>query len=41
MDWMDLAQDCDTCRELVNAAVNLRVPSNAGNFLTLLQSLSN
>jgi hypothetical protein len=26
MDWIDLAQDRDMCRALVNAAMNLRVP---------------
>jgi hypothetical protein len=26
MDWIDLAQDRDRCRALVNAIVNLRVP---------------
>ena len=29
MDWIDLAQDRDRCRTLVNAVMNLRVPSNA------------
>jgi hypothetical protein len=33
MDWIDLAQDRDRWRDLVNAAVNLRVLQNAGNFL--------
>jgi hypothetical protein len=33
-DWHELAQDRDRCRTLVNAAMNLRVPKNAGNFLT-------
>ena len=32
-DWMDLAQDRDRRRALVST-VNLRVPYNAGNFLT-------
>ena len=34
MDLIDLAQDRDRWRELVNAAMKFRVPLNAGNFLT-------
>jgi len=34
MDWIELAQDRDRLRTLVNAVVNLRLPHNAGNFLT-------
>jgi hypothetical protein len=34
MDWIDLAQDRDQCRALVNTAMNLRVPYNSGNFLS-------
>jgi len=26
MDWIDLAQDMDGCRSIVNAVMNLRVP---------------
>jgi len=33
-DWIDLAQDKGRCRGLVNAAINLQIPLNAGNFLT-------
>ena len=33
-DWIGLAQDRDRWRTLVGAKMNLRVPWNAGNFLT-------
>jgi hypothetical protein len=40
MDWMELAQDRNRWRVLVNGAMNLRVPQNAGNFLTSTESVS-
>jgi hypothetical protein len=33
IDWTDLAQDRDRWRVLVNMMMNLRVPSNTGNFV--------
>jgi len=34
VDWIELAQDMDRCIALVNTVMNIRVPQNAGNFLT-------
>ena len=40
MDWIGLAQDRDRCRTLVSAVMTLRVPWNAGNFLTSCKPVS-
>jgi hypothetical protein len=34
MNWIDLAQDNDQSRALVNTVLNLRVPENVGKFLS-------
>ena len=39
-DWIGLAQDRDRWWTLVSAAMNLRVPKNAGNLLTSCKPVS-
>jgi hypothetical protein len=34
MDWIDVAQDRDRWRAVINDAMNLRDPYHAGNLLT-------
>jgi hypothetical protein len=34
VDWTDMAQDRDQWRALLNTTLNLRVPENAGKFLS-------
>ena len=40
MDWIGLTQNRDGWRTLVSAVMNLRVPCNAGNFLTSCKPVS-
>ena len=34
MNWIDLTQDRDRCRALLNAVMKLRVSLNGGNIFT-------
>jgi hypothetical protein len=40
VEWIQLAQDSDRWRGLVNAVMNLWVPYNTGNFLTCCKPVS-
>ena len=40
VDWIRLTQDRDRWRTLVSTVMNLRVPRNAGNFLTSCKPVS-
>ena len=35
MDWIDLIQDKEGLRAIVNAVMNVRVPQYAGNMLNI------
>jgi hypothetical protein len=35
MDWIDLARDTNRWRVLMDGVMNIRLPQNAGKFLTI------
>jgi hypothetical protein len=40
MEWIDLVEDWDRWRTLVNTVMNFQVPQNVGNFLTSCKMVS-
>jgi hypothetical protein len=40
IDWIDLAWDRNRWHALVNAVMDLRVPQDVGNFLTIREPVS-
>jgi hypothetical protein len=38
MDWIELAQDRDRCRALINAVMNIRCSIKCGEFLDWLRT---
>jgi hypothetical protein len=40
MDWIELAQDMDRWRAVLNTVMNLRFPLNVGNFLISCETVS-
>jgi hypothetical protein len=40
MDWIDLTPHRDNWFNILNMLINLRIPCNAGNFLTSLGPIS-
>jgi len=40
MNWIDLTPHRDTCFNILNMVIKLRIPCNVGNFLPSLGTLS-
>jgi hypothetical protein len=40
MEWIQLVQDTDRWRALLNTVMNVRVPKNSGNFLNSFRPVS-